>query len=164
MTLSYSDVAEILKAIDQSHADHVEIEIEGLRIAVQRRGSGVSPITSATAQSPPSAELDKPERYLEAETQDSLPPSPTDKMVAPQGHEIIRSPMVGTFYRRPSPEQPAFVDTGSVIKEGDPLCLIEVMKLYSTIEATTGGTIISIFAEDGNLVEFDQQLFLIKLP
>lgn len=67
--------------------------------------------------------------------------------------------MVGTFYRRPSPDEPAFVNEGSVVAVGDPLCLIEVMKLYTTIESTEAGTVTAILVEEGNLVEFDQPLF-----
>ena len=69
--------------------------------------------------------------------------------------------MVGTFYRSPSPDQPPFVEANQHVSPGDPLGLIEVMKLYTTIEANLSGTIRSIEAGDGELVEFDQLLFVI---
>ncbi|MGD9828663.1 MAG: acetyl-CoA carboxylase biotin carboxyl carrier protein, partial [Hyphomicrobiaceae bacterium] len=74
----------------------------------------------------------------------------------------VRAPMVGSFYRRPSPQEKPFVEVGSKVKKGDPLCLIEVMKLYTTIEAPVSGTVVAITAEDGKLVEFDQLLFVVK--
>ena len=164
MPISFRDVAEILKAIDESQADHIEIEIEGMRLAVRKRGS-VAPsapvsITDSNAQSPESGQS---QSASQASASAAPAASPSSNMVAPEGHEIIRSPMVGTFYSRPSPAESPFVESGSSVKPGDPLCLIEVMKLYTTIEAANHGAIISIFAEDGQLVEFDQQLFLIKL-
>lgn len=78
------------------------------------------------------------------------------------GRIVLRAPMVGTFYRRPSPQEPPFVNVGSQIKKGDPLCLIEVMKLYTTIEAPADGVIELIGADDAALVEFDQLLFAIR--
>ncbi len=70
--------------------------------------------------------------------------------------------MVGTFYRCPAPGEAPFVDVGAAVKKGDPLCLIEVMKLYTTIEASADGVIAAVHAEDNTLVEFDQILFAIK--
>ena len=69
--------------------------------------------------------------------------------------------MVGSFYRCPSPDQPPFVEVGARVAVGDALCLIEVMKLYTTIEATVAGTVKQIAVEDAQLVEFDQLLFVI---
>ena len=70
--------------------------------------------------------------------------------------------MVGTFYRCPAPGEAPFVDVGAAVKKGDPLCLIEVMKLYTTIEASADGVIAAVHAEDNTLVEFDKILFAIK--
>ena len=70
--------------------------------------------------------------------------------------------MVGTFYCRPSPDEAPFAPEGTKVSAGDTLCLIEVMKLYTTIEATADGIVDSILAEDGKLVEFDQPLFVIR--
>ncbi len=73
----------------------------------------------------------------------------------------VYSPMVGTFYRSPSPEEAPFVEEGTKVSAGDPLCLIEVMKLFTTIEATIDGIVEAVLADDGKLVEFDQPLFVI---
>ncbi len=74
----------------------------------------------------------------------------------------VKSPIAGTFYSRPSPDEASFVSQGTKVTSGDTLCLIEVMKLYTTIEATVDGVIESVLVEDGNLVEFDQPLFVIS--
>ncbi|MCB2101088.1 MAG: acetyl-CoA carboxylase, biotin carboxyl carrier protein, partial [Rhodobacterales bacterium] len=76
--------------------------------------------------------------------------------------KTVSAPMVGTFYRRSKPEEPPFVEEGTVVKAGDPLCLIEVMKLYTTIEAPADGRVVSIAAEDAALVEFDQPLIVLE--
>ena len=163
MTLTYRDIAEILKAIDESQAEEIEIEVEGLRLAIRKKGASSQ---SFAHQAPAASETDSSDSR-QATTLEARPvvsePVAMDDTQAPPGHDIIRSPMVGTFYSRPNPEADPFVDPGTTVAEGDPLCLIEVMKLYTTVESTTSGIVVSVFAEDGKLVEFDQQLFLVKI-
>ena len=74
---------------------------------------------------------------------------------------VIRSPMVGTFYRKPSPTSPNFAEVGQTVKKGDTLCIVEAMKMMNHIEADVGGVIDAILVEDGQPVEFDQPLFTI---
>jgi len=81
--------------------------------------------------------------------------------VEERGH-VVKSPMVGTFYRSPSPGAPAFVDQGTAVKPGDTLCIIEAMKLLNEIEAEIGGTITRILVENGQPVEYGQPLFVIE--
>jgi acetyl-CoA carboxylase biotin carboxyl carrier protein len=75
---------------------------------------------------------------------------------------VVTSPFVGTFYRSPSPEAPSFVEIGSVVREGQTLCIVEAMKLMNEIEADFGGTVIEISAENGKPVEYGQKLFVIR--
>jgi len=86
----------------------------------------------------------------------SAPAAPAE----PTGH-VVKSPMVGTFYRSSAPGAPAFVDVGSTVKEGDTLCIIEAMKLLNEIDADASGTITKILVENGQPVEFGQPLFVI---
>jgi acetyl-CoA carboxylase biotin carboxyl carrier protein len=79
---------------------------------------------------------------------------------APRGHEV-KAPMVGTFYRSPNPNSPAFVEVGQAVKEGDPVCIIEAMKLLNEIEADRSGIIREILVENGEPVEYGQSLFII---
>lgn len=157
MTLSYNEVAEILKIIDASECEEVILELEGARLVVRRGGSGASGAPAALPTSAAAAQTGQ--ATASAPQAPSVPRASAESETS--GAHVIRAPMVGTFYRRPSPEDPPFVEEGAKIKAGDPLCLIEVMKLFTTIEATVGGTIASIVAEDGMLVEFDQPLFTI---
>jgi acetyl-CoA carboxylase biotin carboxyl carrier protein len=97
--------------------------------------------------------------------QHAVPPAPTFAAedaapAAPEGH-VMKSPMVGTFYRSGSPGAAAFVDIGKVVKQGETLCIIEAMKLMNEIEADADGVIKAILVENGQPVEFDQPLFII---
>lgn len=87
----------------------------------------------------------------------SAPPA----AVKPDGH-VITSPMVGTYYSSPAPDAPPFVKVGQTVKVGDPLCIIEAMKIMNPIESDRAGTIISVMAENGQPVEFEQPLFIIS--
>jgi acetyl-CoA carboxylase biotin carboxyl carrier protein len=91
------------------------------------------------------------------------PPAPIAAAEAPpdQGH-VVKSPMVGTFYRSASPGAEAFAEVGTVVKEGDAICIIEAMKIMNEIEADKAGTVKQILCEDGQAVEFGQPLFIIE--
>jgi len=96
------------------------------------------------------------------------PPAPTPAAPAaappaakPEGH-VITAPMVGTYYASPSPDSAAFVKVGQSVKIGDPLCIIEAMKIMNPIEADKAGTVVSILADNGQPVEFEQPLFVIN--
>lgn len=84
-----------------------------------------------------------------------------EKSNLPEGH-VMKSPMVGTMYRAPSPTQPPFVEIGSTVKAGETLCIVEAMKMLNQIEADVSGTIVAILVENGQPVEFGQPLFVIK--
>ena len=87
-------------------------------------------------------------------------PAPAAAEAAPEGH-VVKSPMVGTFYRAPSPDAKPFVDVGSTVKAGETICVLEAMKLMNEIEADASGTIKAILVENGQPVEYGQALFII---
>jgi len=88
-------------------------------------------------------------------------PAPAAEPAAPAGH-TVKSPMVGTFYRSASPGAKPFIEVGSVVKEGDTLCIIEAMKILNEIEADKAGTVTQILGENGQAVEYGQPLFVIE--
>lgn len=172
MSLTYKDIAEIIKLIDASSCDEFVVEVGDVKLAVRRRAAGAEQgaLSAAMTRSAPSrsAAGAAPGRAARP----SPPPEKGATVTADvAGHETaaredglieVRSPMVGTFYRRPSPDAKPFVEVDNRVSHGDPLCLIDVMKLYTTIHAETSGRIAEIAAEDGQLVEYDQVLFLIE--
>ncbi len=159
MPLSFKDVAEILKIVDASDCEEVILEVEGTRLVVRKGqnngAASTSSVGASTTAAPASAEQPVPAQSTEG-TSDAATVNIDDGLVA------VRSPMVGTTYRRPAPDEPPFVEVGTRVEKGTPLCLIEVMKLYTTIEAPSAGVIVAIYADDATLVEFDQILFSIS--
>ena len=159
MPFTYKDVAEILKLIDASQCEEVLIELKGLRLIV-RRGR---PDSAASTGAPPDAQ--PAPAHGQATGQALASPrfarSEVELTVA-DGRVAVRAPMVGTFYRRASPQEPPLVEIGQRVKPGDPLCVIEVMKLYTTITAPAAGTLEAVAVEDAAPVQFDQLLFVIN--
>ena len=162
MALSYADVGEILKMIDTSSCEEVVLELDGIKMVVRKGGHGSSPAKSAAI---PDASLSDTDAPAKGRQMPQTTPRPSNKVDAGDSvtgkGDIIKSPMVGTFYSKPSPEEPPFAIAGQDVKKGDTLCLIEVMKLFTAVECMADGTVEMIFAEDGALVEFDQPLFSI---
>lgn len=164
MALSFKEVAEIVKIIDASNCEELVLESDGMRLAIRRGGTSgavVGPSAGSTDFTAPS--------QLTGGKEITQPPAGKASGVSPgqtgstPGVAIENAPMVGTFYRRPSPEAPPFVEVGSIVSPGDPLCVIEVMKLFTTISASVGGVVEAILVDDAILVEFDQPLFNIRL-
>ena len=151
------DINKIRKLIQMVRRSGIaELEIkegeESVRISL------VNPQTTIVA---PPTPIQVPV-HSEAAAHTAPPPdaNPSDNTV-PEGH-LISSPMVGTFYRAPSPGASPFVDVGQAVKEGDTLCIIEAMKMLNQIEADKSGTVSAILVENGQPVEYGQALFVIK--
>lgn len=155
MSLTYKEVAEIVKLIDASNCDELVVEVAGAKIVVRRNGRATEPGREMTAPAAAPAAAPRPASA-------STPPAPKAAGARGDGMIEIRAPMVGTFYRAPSPKDPPFVEVGSVVKPGDTICLIEVMKLYTTIRAERAGRIVEILPANAQLVEYDQVLFVIE--
>ena len=150
----------LIDLVSESNVSELEItEAEGkVRIV---KSSGVAPtvvtapVVAAVAGAPVAA---APSAVAAAPTAAADPaPAPAQ----PSGHQV-KSPMVGTFYRASSPGAKSFVEVGSVVKQGDPICIIEAMKILNEIEADQSGTITQILAENGQAVEYGQPLFVIE--
>ena len=157
--LTFKEVAEILKLIDASECEEVILELEGTRLVVRRNSGGGASVQSAAPARAEAASAPASTGNIQA-----APAAPASGAApsAEPGTTDVRAPMVGTFYRRPSPDEAVFVEEGATVKKGQPLCLIEVMKLFTTIEAPADGTVVAIAPEDGALVEYNQLLFQIR--
>ncbi len=115
---------------------------------------------SQTAPGVPATVAAAPAQVVAAPAAAPAAAAPAPAPAAPQGHQV-KAPMVGTFYRSPNPSAPAFVEVGQAVKEGDPMCIIEAMKLLNEIEADKSGVIKEILVENGEPVEYGQPLFII---
>ena len=155
MALRYDEIAEIIKLIESSNCEEFNIETPDIKLFWRRTGNSTSPRVRAQPVTPV------------ARTPIASPPAapsspPPKKVVLDPGQFEVVAPMVGTFYRAPSPEAPPFVEIGNVVEKGQALCLIEVMKLFTTIYAERAGRIEQIGASNGDLVELGQTLFVIE--
>lgn len=154
MPLALEEVSKIVSIIDSSTCDELVVEADDLRLVV-RRNSCAAPVSQPSvarqAVPYPGAAVAAP----------PAPAAPAATVPVPTGMATVTAPMVGTFFAAPAPGKPAFVNEGALVAEGDPLCLIEVMKLFTTVYAPTAGRIEWVFAQDGTLVEFGQTLFVI---
>ncbi len=162
MELTHSDIADIIRLIDSSTLDELVLEVGGVRIEARRRGatsSASTPISIAPEQAAVPVEASPPRPAAEAPA--AAPPSAASAPVVAPGQVTVTAPMVGTFYRRPSPDSPPFVEVGARIEIGDPLCMVEVMKLYTTLCAEMAGTVAAVCADDASLVEYGHVLFII---
>jgi acetyl-CoA carboxylase biotin carboxyl carrier protein len=164
MNISQNDVTQILKVIDETqNLDEVELVIDGLRLHVRRSPpTGAQPVAvaaveRAAAPASPAATTKSPAPAIQ-------PAAPAQKreFQVPEGLTAIRAPMLGSFYRAASPGEPAFAEVGQQVKADDTVCLIEVMKLFNSIKAGVDGEVVQILVEDGQLVEYNQVLVLIR--
>jgi acetyl-CoA carboxylase biotin carboxyl carrier protein len=153
VSLRYDEVAEILKIIDSSSCDELIVETGDLKLVVRRNAAPnyVAPAAERTVPAPSATVAPQPARADQSAT-----PRRTS------GQMEVTAPMVGTFYRAPSPEAPPFVEIGTLVQPGQPLCIIEVMKLFTTINSEFAGRVVQIGAEVGDLVEYGRTLFIIE--
>jgi acetyl-CoA carboxylase biotin carboxyl carrier protein len=153
MDLSY--IKKIIKLLENSNVDEVEIEEEGKRVRVARNRASVAPLNAAYYPIPP---------HMVAPTSAPAPSvvatAPAAK-ATPAYHEV-RSPIVGTFYRAPSPDADSYVDVGQTVKIGTVLCIVEAMKLMNEIESDAEGKVIKVLVENGKPVEYNQVLFWVE--
>lgn len=154
MTVRYDEISEILKVIDGSSCDEFVLETPDIKLVVRRRGAG-GPAIEPTSSAP------RPAASAAAPAPAQATPWASSEPAAPAGAGAVTAPMVGTFYRSPSPGASPFVEVGSKVKKGDPICIIEVMKLFTTIHAEWSGTVAEIGAPNAHLVEYGQMLFVI---
>ena len=141
----------LIDLVSESNVSELEItEAEGKVRIVKSGGAVVQQFVAAPVQAPVAQAPAAPVAEL-----------PAPAAVAPSGH-VVKSPMVGTFYRAASPGAKPFVEVGSQVKEGDTICIIEAMKILNEIEADKTGTVTKILGENGQAVEYGQPLFVIE--
>jgi acetyl-CoA carboxylase biotin carboxyl carrier protein len=164
MDLSHNDIQTILKLIDASSLEEVEIEIGDFRLAVRRRaggGSGPAP-PSGLAPAPPDVTTQPaPEAAPVGAPASRVPVRGRTRASAPvEGEFTLTAPMVGTFYRAPAPGAPPFVEPGGLVGPDDVVCIIEVMKLMTSISAGRKARVVEILADNGAPVEYGQPLMI----
>nr|WP_297786427.1 acetyl-CoA carboxylase biotin carboxyl carrier protein [uncultured Allomuricauda sp.] len=164
--MDIKEIQSLIKFVAKSGASEVKLEMEDIKITI-RTGSNESSTPETTivqqipvAQAPTAA---TPAAPAPAAPQEAAAPASSDSKKGDDDSKYItiKSPIIGTFYRKPSPDKPPFVEVGSTINQGDVLCVIEAMKLFNDIESEVSGKIVKILVDDSSPVEFDQPLFLV---
>ena len=158
--MDIKEIQSLIKFVAKSGASEVKLETDDIKITI-RTGpiSGVQE-TTYVQQLPMTQTPTAP--VAQASVPEGATPTKTSAEEADDAKYItIKSPIIGTFYRKPSPDKPFFVEVGSNIGKGDVLCVIEAMKLFNDIESEVSGKIVKILVEDSSPVEFDQPLFLV---
>jgi acetyl-CoA carboxylase biotin carboxyl carrier protein len=164
--MNLKEIQQLVEIINTSDLDEVIIEEGDKKITLRRTTTKAAqvyqPMPVLQAVQPVAQRAASPE--MQAVSPAAPPAGKQDTAVeSPAGNLIeIRSPIVGTFYRSPSPDSPAFINVNDTIRTGDVLCIIEAMKLMNEIEAEVSGTVVEILVENGQPVEYDQVLFRIK--
>ena len=147
--MKIKEIQEIINFIKKSDLDDVSIETENIKIRVKKNNGNIT-----TIEQP---------KVVKTEIQPQAPP--VEKKISEEKKEktsnniIIKSPMIGTFYRSPNPESDPFVSEGDSIKVGQTICIVEAMKLFNDIESEISGKIVKILVDDNSPIEFDQPLF-----
>lgn len=157
--MDLKEIQNLIKFVAKSGASEVKLEMDDVKITIK---TGSDSETTIVQQMPMAA-------APMVQQQAPAPAAPTAAAETPVAtatsddskYITIKSPIIGTFYRKPSPDKPVFVEVGTDIKEGDVLCVIEAMKLFNEIEAEVSGKIVKVLVDDATPVEFDQPLFLV---
>jgi acetyl-CoA carboxylase biotin carboxyl carrier protein len=170
--MNKDEIIQILKLVAESAVDEFHLESGGLKLSIKKHSRGESaPLRKATPEEFEKATAEQAERpaLSSASSMSPVAEMPAQREPAPSlpeedGLIAIRAPMLGTFYRAPKPEAPPFVEVGQFVTEEDVVCIIEVMKLFNTVKAGVRGRIAKICAENAQLVEYKQALFLVEEP
>ena len=161
--MNLTQIQELIKFVSKSGVSEVAIEQKDFKITIKAQESKTK--VQEVIQVAVPAAAPAPAAIAPAPAAAQAPAAPVAPTAAPEakGNTIeIRSPMIGTFYRSPSPDKPAFVEVGAVIKPGSTVCVIEAMKLFNEIESEISGTIVKVLVNDSTPVEYDQPLFLVE--
>ncbi|HKJ17429.1 MAG TPA: acetyl-CoA carboxylase biotin carboxyl carrier protein [Xanthomonadales bacterium] len=154
-------IKKLIELLEDSSLNEIEI-VEGEEsVRLSRGGSTMVQAPQYAFAAPPQAPAPQQAQEPSPDASSALPSNPSQEESVPDG-ELVRAPMVGTFYASSSPEADPFVTKGQPVTEGETLCIIEAMKMFNQIESDYSGTVVAILVENGQPVEFDQPLFVIR--
>ena len=161
--MEIKEIQKLIKFVAGSGAHEVSLETDDFKITIKTSPDATPTDSIQQPQTLPNVVVQSPPAQnpvIEAETSPTV--TQADEQDKTDDLMTIKSPMIGTFYRKPSPDKEVFVEVGDTIKEGEVLCVVEAMKLFNEIESEVSGKIVKILLDDSSPVEFDQPLFLIE--
>mgnify|MGYP003598994466 CR=1 FL=1 len=157
--MDLKEIQNLIKFVSNSGVAEVKLETGDIKITIRTTLEGNTPDITYVQQAPMQQAMQQAAPVAPAAQAPVAPAAPAVDENAK--YVTIKSPMIGTFYRKPAPDKPSFVEVGTSIGKGDVLCVVEAMKLFNEIEAEISGKIVKILVDDMSPVEFDQPLFLV---
>ncbi|OEK09672.1 acetyl-CoA carboxylase, biotin carboxyl carrier protein [Flavivirga aquatica] len=159
--MDIKEIQNLIKFVAKSGASEVKLEMDDIKITIKTGSESETTIVHQV----PANQMPQMSQPVAAQPVVAEVATPASQPAAPANEDskyiTIKSPIIGTFYRKPSPDKPLFVEVGQTIAEGDVLCIIEAMKLFNEIESEVSGKVVKILVDDSSPVEFDQPLFLV---
>ena len=156
--MDYKKLQQFIDAVVKTGAAEVIVESEDLKITIRTQ----MPINTVVQAPSQQVMAQQPQVEVSTEKKEVVAEQKENETIDETKYFVVKSPMVGTFYRKPSPDKPPFVNVGEEVNKGTVLCLIEAMKLFNEVESEIDGRIVKILVDDATPVEFDQPLFLIE--
>ncbi len=156
------EIQNLIKFVAKSGATEVKLEMDDFKITIKTTEAGAAETTTYVQHMPMAQPMQQ--ALAPAAPVAAAPQAPAAAAPAADDNSkyiTIKSPIIGTLYRKPSPDKPVFVEVGSTISKGDVVCVIEAMKLFNEIESEVSGKIVKVLVDDASPVEFDQPLFLV---
>jgi acetyl-CoA carboxylase biotin carboxyl carrier protein len=156
--MDLKEIQNLIKFVANSGVAEVKLEMDDVKITIRTTLEGNVTETTYVQQMPAQAAI---QQQVAPQQVASVTAAPEVAVIENAHYVTIKSPIIGTFYRKPSPDKPMFIEVGKTIAKGDVLCVIEAMKLFNEIESEISGKIVKILVDDMSPVEFDQPLFLV---
>lgn len=162
--MDLKEIQSLIKFVAKSGASEVKLETDEVKITIRTGKAGKETIVHQIPMGASQPQMPMP--TVEPASAPAAPAAPASTGTEAPAEDdskyiTVKSPIIGTFYRKPSPDKPLFVEVGDTVKEGDVLCIIEAMKLFNEIESEVSGKIVKVLVDDSSPVEFDQPLFLV---
>ena len=153
--MDLKQIHDLIKVVNKSNIGEISIEDKDGKVTIKQKEERVTVSSAPVYAAAPAAPAPAPAAAAPAAPA-SAPAAATDNLIT------IKSPMIGTFYRRAAPDKPLLAEEGTEVSPGKVVCIIEAMKLFNEIESEVKGTIVKVLVEDASPVEFDQPLFLVQ--
>lgn len=160
--MDFKQIQDLIKTINKSNISELTIEENDFKITIRQKEDKVVTVAAPVAAMPVAQPVVAAPAPAAPAAAPAAPAAPAAAAPKEDNLVTIKSPMIGTFYRRPSPDKPLFVEVGDDIQVGKVVCIIEAMKLFNEIESEVAGRIVKILVEDSTPVEYDQPLFLVN--
>jgi acetyl-CoA carboxylase biotin carboxyl carrier protein len=160
--MEYKQIQELVKMINKSNISELSIKDGDFEITIKQE-NGLTGTPIYAPQPIVAAPVNAPINNTVSSPAPAAPAAEPTQVVSNDKLHTIKSPMIGTFYRSPSPDKPAFVNVGDEVKPGQTLCIVEAMKLFNEIECEVSGKIVKVLVDESSPIEYDQPMFLIEL-